>query len=445
MHAGSERAVEKQHAKGKKTARERIELLLDEGSFVELDELARHRSTAFGLEKNRPYGDGVVTGYGTVDGRQVCVFAQDFTVFGGSLGEVFGEKIVKVMDLAMKTGCPVIGINDSGGARIQEGVVSLGLYGEIFRRNVRASRRHPADLADHGPVRRRRGLLPRDHRLHRDGRPDLAHVHHRPRRDQDGHRRGRRAWRSSAAPARTTPSPASRTTWRPTRRTRSTTSRRCCPTCRRTTSTSRRRSTTAADLEITDEDRELDTLIPDSPNQPYDMHTVIERVLDDGEFLEVQALFAPNIVIGFGRVEGRPVGVVANQPMQFAGCLDIDASEKAARFVRTCDAFNIPVLTFVDVPGFLPGTDQEWNGIIRRGAKLIYAYAEATVPMVTVITRKAYGGAYDVMGSKHLGADVNLAWPTAQIAVMGAQGAVNILYRSELADADGPGRHGAPS
>ena len=438
VHAGSARAVEKQHARGKKTARERIEMLLDEGSFVELDELARHRSTAFGLERNRPYGDGVVTGYGTVDGRQVCVFAQDFTVFGGSLGEVFGEKIVKVMDLAMKIGCPVVGINDSGGARIQEGVVSLGLYGEIFFRNVRASGVIPQISLVMGPVRRRRGLLPGGHRLHRDGRPDLAHVHHRPRRDQDGDRRGRRHGGAGRGAHAQHPQRQRALPRQPTRRTRSTTSRRCCRTCRRTTWTSRWSSRPPPTSTVSDEDRELDTLIPDSANQPYDMHPVIEHVLDDGEFLEVQPLYAQNIVVGYGRVEGRPVGVVANQPMHFAGTLDIAASEKAARFVRTCDAFNIPVLTFVDVPGFLPGTGQEWDGIIRRGAKLIYAYAEATVPKVTVITRKAYGGAYDVMGSKHLGADLNFAWPTAQIAVMGAQGAVNILYRSELAGAEDP-------
>ena len=419
-----------------KTARERIELLLDAGSFTELDEFARHRSTSFGMEKRRPYGDGVVTGFGTIDGRPVCVFSQDVTVFGGSLGQVYGEKIVKIIDFALKTGCPMIGLNEGGGARIQEGVVSLGLYGEIFRRNTHASRGDPADLVDHGRGRGRPRLLPCAHRLRGDGRPDPqmfitgpdviktvtgedvtmeelgggADAQHQvgqralPRR-----RRGRRdllregADRLPAAEQPGGPADLRRRERRSSRPTATATSTR---------------------------------LIPDSPNQPYDMHEVISRVLDDGDFLEVQALFAPNIVVGFGRIDGRSVGVVANQPLHFAGCLDIDASEKAARFVRTCDAFNIPVLTFVDVPGFLPGTDQEWNGIIRRGAKLIYAYAEATVPLVTVITRKAYGGAYDVMGSKHLGADFNLAWPTAQIAVMGAQGAVNILYRKELAASD---------
>ncbi len=434
VHAGSERAIEKQHAKGKKTARERIEELLDEGSFVELDELARHRSTAFGMERNRPYGDGVVTGYGTIDGRQVCVFAQDFTVFGGSLGQVFGEKIVKVMDLAMKTGCPIIGINDSGGARIQEGVVSLGLYGEIFRRNVHASGVIPQISLIMGPCAGGAVYSPAvtdftvmvDQTSHMFitgpdviktvtgedvSMEDLGGARSHNTKSGNAHYMGHDETDAidyvkaliSYLPQNNLDDPPA--------------------------------FDEQADLEISDEDRALDTLIPDSPNQPYDMHTVIESVLDDEEFLEVQSMFAPNMVVGFGRVEGHPVGVVANQPMQFAGTLDIDASEKAARFVRTCDAFNIPVLTFVDVPGFLPGTDQEWNGIIRRGAKLIYAYAEATVPLITVITRKAYGGAYDVMGSKHLGADMNLAWPTAQIAVMGAQGAVNILYRKEIAEA----------
>jgi len=437
VHAGSSRAVEKQHARGKKTARERIALLLDPDSFVELDELARHRSTNFGLERTRPYGDGVVTGYGTVDGRPVCVFAQDFTVFGGSLGEVFGEKIIKVMDLAMKTGCPIIGINDSGGARIQEGVVSLGRYGEIFFRNVRASGVIPQITLVMGPCAGGAVYSPAvtDFTVMVDGTshmfitgPDViktvtgedvameelggARTHntrsgnaHYLAADEDDAIEYVRALLSYLPSNNLDEPPA----W-----------------------------SVDSTMELTDADVELDTLIPDSANQPYDMHRVIEGVLDDGEFLEVQALYAQNIVVGFGRVEGRPVGVVANQPLHFAGCLDIAASEKAARFVRTCDAFNIPVLTFVDVPGFLPGTGQEWDGIIRRGAKLIYAYAEATVPKVTVITRKAYGGAYDVMGSKHLGADLNFAWPTAQIAVMGAQGAVNILYRAELKAADDP-------
>ena len=426
-------AQAKQHAKGRKTARERIELLFDQGSFVELDEFARHRSTAFGQERNRPYGDGVITGYGTVEGRQVCVFSQDFTVFGGSLGEVYGEKITKVMDLAMKSGCPIIGINEGAGARIQEGVVSLGLYGEIFRRNVHASGVIPQISMIMGNCAGGHVYSPAvtDFTIMVDQTsamfitgPDViktvtgedvtmeelggARAHntksgnaHYMASDEDDAIDYVKALLSYLPQNNLDPAPA---------------------------------YDQPADLEPTSEDLALDVLIPDSPNQPYDMHTVIETVLDDGEFTEVQALFAPNIVIGFGRIEGRSVGVVANQPLQFAGTLDIDASEKAARFVRTCDAFNIPVLTFVDVPGFLPGVDQEHLGIIRRGAKLIYAYAEATVPLVTIITRKAYGGAYDVMGSKHLGADINLSWPTGQIAVMGAQGAANIVYRRELAD-----------
>ena len=440
VHAGSARAVERQHARGKKTARERIDMLLDPGSFVELDELARHRSTNFGQERNRPYGDGVVTGYGTVDGRPVCVFSKEVTVFGGSLGEVYGEKIVKVMDLAIKTGRPIIGINEGGGARIQEGVVSLGLYGEIFKRNTVASGVIPqislimganagghvyspaltdfvvmvdktsqmfitgpdvvktvtgedVSFEDLGGARTHNTKSGNAHYLGTDEDDAISYVKEL----------------LSFLPLNNLSEPP-------------------------VFNGAAAATGSVADT-ITDSERELDVLIPDSANQPYDMHEVVTRILDEGEFLEVQQLYAPNIVVGFGRVDGHAVGVVANQPTQFAGCLDINAAEKAARFVRTCDCFNVPVLTFVDVPGFLPGTDQEWNGIIRRGAKLIYAYAEATVPLVTVITRKAYGGAYDVMGSKHLGADINLAWPTAQIAVMGASGASNIVHRRTLAAA----------
>lgn len=432
--AGTSRAVEKQHARGKQTARERIDMLLDEGSFIELDKYARHRSNQFGLEKKRPYGDGVVTGYGTVDGRPIAVFAQDFTVFGGSLGEVFGEKIVKVMDFAMTNGMPIIGINDSGGARIQEGVVSLGLYGDIFRRNVLSSGVIPQISLIMGPcaggavyspaITDFTVMVDKTSHMFITG-PDViktvtgedvefeelggarthnttsGNAHYMGSDEEDA---------IEYVKALLTYLPSNNMDDAPS-------------------------FDDEQDLEVNETDLELDTIIPDSPNQPYDMNEVITRLVDDGEFLEVQALFAPNILVGFARIEGRPVGIVANQPMQFAGCLDINASEKAARFVRTCDAFNIPILTLVDVPGFLPGTDQEWNGIIRRGAKLIYAYGEATVPKVTVITRKAYGGAYDVMGSKHLGADINLSWPTGQIAVMGAQGAVNILYRKKLAEA----------
>jgi propionyl-CoA carboxylase beta chain len=436
VHAGSEAAVERQHAKGRQTARERVDALLDPGSFVEIDALTRHRSTNFGMDAKRPFGDGVVTGTGTVDGRPVAVFSQDATVFGGALGEVYGEKIVKVMDLALKTGCPMIGINDGGGARIQEGVVALGLYGEIFVRNVRSSGVIPQISLVMGPSAGGAVYSPAltdfivmvDRTSHmfitgpdviktvtgedvemeelgggraHNAKSGVAHYNGSDEDDAIAYVKELLSYlpsnNLSEPPSYPAPEPG----------------------------------------EPTDGDLELDAIIPDSPNTPYDMREVIGRVVDEGEFLEVHELFAPNIVVGYGRIDGRSVGVVANQPTQFAGCLDIDASEKAARFVRTCDAFNIPVLTFVDVPGFLPGTEQEWNGIIRRGAKLIYAYAEATVPKVTVITRKAYGGAYDVMGSKHLGADINVAWPTAQIAVTGAAGAVSILHRKELAKLSG--------
>jgi len=442
IHAGSEQAVERQHAKGRRTARERLDQLLDPGTFVELDALMRHRSTNFGMDAKRPFGDGVVTGTGTIDGRPVAVFSQDATVFGGALGEVHGEKIVKVMDLAVRIGCPVIGINDGGGARIQEGVVALGLYGKIFFRNVRSSGVVPqislvmgacAGGAVYSPaITDFTIMVDETSHMFITG-PDIiktvtgeevdfeelgggrAHntrsgVAHYLADDEDDAISYVKAL-LSYLPSNNLAEPPSYPPPGPI-------------------------ADPIADS-LTETDLELDTIVPDSPNTPYDIREVINRVLDEGEFLEVHELFAPNIVVGYGRVEGRTVGVVANQPLQFAGTLDIDASEKAARFVRTCDAFNVPVVTFVDVPGFLPGTEQEWNGIIRRGAKLIYAYAEATVPKITVITRKAYGGAYDVMGSKHLGADINLAWPTAQIAVTGAAGAVSILYRKELDGLEG--------
>jgi propionyl-CoA carboxylase beta chain len=442
VHAGSKEAVERQHAKGRQTARERIDALLDPGSFVELDALTRHRSTNFGMQDKRPLGDGVVTGTGTIDGRPVAVFSQDATVFGGALGEVYGEKIVKVMDLAMKVGCPVVGINDGGGARIQEGVVALGLYGEIFIRNVRSSGVVPqislimgacAGGAVYSPaITDFTVMVDKTSHMFITG-PDIIKTVTGEEVDFEELGGGRAHNTKSGVahyladdeddafsyvkellgflPSNNLAEPPSYPAPEPT-------------------------AGSIADG-LTDTDRELDTIIPDSPNSPYDIREVINRILDDNEFLEVQELFAPNVVVGFGRIDGRSVGVVGNQPTQFAGCLDIDASEKAARFVRTCDAFNVPVVTFVDVPGFLPGTEQEWNGIIRRGAKLIYAYCEATVPKVTVITRKAYGGAYDVMGSKHLGGDINVAWPTAQIAVTGAAGAVSILYRKELKGLEG--------
>lgn len=434
------RAVEKQRARGKLTARERVDLLLDPGSFAELDELVRHRVTHLGMNGNRPLGDGVVTGHGTMDGRPVCVFSQDFTVYGGALGEAFGQKVLKVMDLAMKIGCPIVGINDGAGGRIQEGVAAQALYGEIFYRNVSASGIVPQISLIMGPCAGGAVYSPAitDFTVMVAGTshmfitgPDVikattgeevaleqlggAHTHN----SLSGNAHYAAAGEEDALdyvkdllsflPSNNLDEPPAYA-WQP----------------------------GAAGAGPQDGDLALDRLIPDSPNAPYDMRVVIDRILDEGHFLEVQPLFAPNILVGFGRVEGRSVGIVANQPSRAAGCLDIDASEKAARFVRTCDAFNIPVVTLVDAPGFLPGADQEWNGIIRRGAKLIYAYAEATVPLVTVVIRKAYGGAYVVMGSKHLHADVNLAWPTARVAMMGAKGAVEVLHRREIAGSDDP-------
>ncbi|HUR50888.1 MAG TPA: acyl-CoA carboxylase subunit beta [Mycobacteriales bacterium] len=438
LHAGSQRAVDAQHEKGKMTARERVEYFLDEGSFVETDALARHRAHDFGVDKNRPYSDGVITGYGTVDGRQVCVFSQDATVFGGSLGEVYGEKIVKVMDLALRVGCPVVGLNDGGGARIQEGIMGLALYGEIFYRNVIGSGVVPqvslilgscAGGAVYSPAITDFTLMvDQGSHMFITG-PDVIKTVTGEDIDMES-LGGARAHNSKSGVAHFM----------------SADEKECLDLAK--TLLSFLPSNNMEDAPVVDEvdalaeepDTALDTLVPDSNNAPYDMHTVIEHVLDDGDFLEVQPLWAQNIVCGLGRVEGRSVGIVANQPMSYAGTLDIDASEKAARFVRTCDAFNIPIITFVDVPGFLPGVGQEHAGIIRRGAKLLYAYAEATVPKVTVITRKAYGGAYVVMGSKHLRSDVELAWPTAQVAVMGAQGAVNIIQRKELAAAAADGK-----
>jgi len=431
-------ARDKQHAKGKLTARERLEMLVDPGSFVELDEYVRHRTSAFGMDKSRPYGDSVVTGTGTIHGRTVAVYAQDFSTFGGSLGEVAGDKIIKVMELALRSGIPIIGILDSGGARIQEGVVALGKYGEIFRLNTAASGVIPQISIIMGPAAGGAVYSPaltdfvimvdKTSQMFVTG-PDViktvtgedvgmeelggAHTHntrsgvaHYLADDEDDaidYARGLISYlpdnNLAEIPVYDTP----------------------------------------FEFETTDADRSLNIVIPDSPNQPYDIHTVIDGIVDAAEFLEVQPLFAPNIVIGFGRIEGRTVGIIANQPSQMAGTLNIDAGEKASRFVRFCDAFSVPIVTLVDVPGYLPGTDQEWTGVIRRGAKLLYAYAEATVPLVTVILRKAYGGAYIVMGSKQLGADINLAWPTAEIAVMGGQGAVNILYRGEIKRAEEAG------
>jgi acetyl-CoA carboxylase carboxyltransferase component len=428
-------AVARQHARGKLTARERVERLLDPGSFVELDAFAVHRTSNFGMARRRPLGDGVITGHGTIDGRPVCLFSQDFTVFGGSLGEVFAEKICKVMDLAVKMGVPCIGLNDSGGARIQEGVVSLGGYAEIFYRNVVASGVIPQLSLIAGPCAGGAVYSPAmtdfifmvkgTSQMFITG-PDVIQtvtgetvgfeelggamthnsrsgVAHFAAEDEDEAFDQLRML-LSFIPSNNLDDPPY--------------------------------------LEPADDpermDEALQEIIPDNPRKPYDMLDVIHAVVDDGAFFEVQPYWARNIVIGFARLDGHAVGVVGNQPMHMAGTLDIDSSIKAARFVRFCDAFNIPLVTFVDVPGFLPGTQQEYGGIIRHGAKLLYAYCEATVPKLTVITRKAYGGAYDVMASKHIRADFNFAWPTAEIAVMGVDAAVKIIFRKELAEAADP-------
>ena len=436
--ASGEAAIAKQHAKGKKTARERIELLLDAGSFEELDEFVRHRSTAFGMDKNRPYGDSVVTGVGTIDGRQVAVFSQDFTIFGGSLGESAGNKIIKVMDLAIATGVPLIGILDSGGARIQEGVIALGKYGEIFKRNTMASGVIPQISIIMGPAAGGAVYSPAltDFVIMVDKTSNMFVTGPDVIKTVTGEDVGM----EELGGARTHNETSGVAHYLASDEDDAIDYARTLLSYLPSNNLSETESYDQTEiLEVTDEDRKLDVIIPDSPNQPYDMHAIITSVVDGHEFLEVQPLFAPNILIGFARIDGQSVGIIANQPSQMAGTLNIDAGEKAARFVRFCDAFSIPILTLVDVPGYLPGTDQEWAGVIRRGAKLLYAYAEATVPMVTVITRKAYGGAYIVMGSKQLGADINLAWPTAEIAVMGGQGAVNILFRDRIKAAEEAG------
>lgn len=436
--AAGETAIEKQHAKGKKTARERIAMLLDPGSFVEVDEFVRHRANSFGMDAKRPYGDSVVTGFGTIHGRQVAVYSQDFTIFGGSLGEAAGNKIIKIMELAIKTGVPIIGMLDSGGARIQEGVIALGKYGEIFRLNTHASGVIPQISIIMGPAAGGAVYSPaltdfvimvdKTSNMFVTG-PDVIKT---VTGEDVGMEElgGARTHNETSGVAHYLANDEedaidyvkSLVGFLPENNLTETTVYQA-----------------ETELEITEADQKLNQLIPDSPNQPYDMHTVIESVVDEGEFLEIQPLFAPNIIVGFARIDGHSVGVIANQPLQMAGTLNIEAGEKAARFVRFCDAFSIPILTLVDVPGYLPGTDQEWAGVIRRGAKLLYAYAEATVPLITVITRKAYGGAYIVMGSKQLGADINLAWPTAEIAVMGGQGAVNILFRDKIKQAEDAG------
>lgn len=434
-----ERAAGKQHPRGKGTARERIASLLDQGTFVELDEFVRHRTTAFGMDTNRPFGDSVVTGTGTIHGRRVAVYSQDFTVFGGSLGEVAGDKILKVMSLALQSRIPIIGILDSGGARIQEGVIALGKYGEIFRLNTEASGVIPQISIICGPAAGGAVYSPaltdfvimvdKSSQMFVTG-PDVIKAVTGEDVDMESLGGGLTHNQTSGVShflaadeddafdyARTLLSylPENNEAGLP-------------------------RYAHNVELQVTDKDMSLNSVIPDLASAPYDVTSIIESICDSNSFLEVQPLFAPNIVIGFGRLEGVSVGIIANQPSQLAGTLNIDAGEKAARFVRFCDAFNIPILTLVDVPGYLPGTDQEWTGVIRRGAKLLYAYAEATVPLITVITRKAYGGAYIVMGSKQLGADLNYAWPTAEIAVMGGQGAVNILYRDKIREAGEQGK-----
>jgi acetyl-CoA carboxylase carboxyltransferase component len=428
LGGGPER-IAQQHAKGKLTARERLDLLLDPGSFVEFDAFVTHRSSDFGLDRQRILGDGVVTGHGTIDGRLVFVFSQDFTVFGGSLSEAHAEKVCKVMDLAMRVGAPVIGLNDSGGARIQEGVVSLGGYADIFLRNTLASGVIPQISLIMGPCAGGAVYSPAitDFTLMVEGTsymfvtgPDVvrAVTHEDVDREQLG---GASIHTTVSGVAHlAAPDEGSALAW----------ARRLLSHLPQNNLADPPRIASSDPVDRCD--AALDDLIPEEPTQPYDMHEVITRVVDDGDFLELQPAWAANIIVGFARLDGRSVGVVAQQPAVLAGALDIDAADKAARFVRTCDAFNVPLLTLEDVPGFLPGVAQEHGGIIRHGAKLLYAYCEATVPKVTVITRKAYGGAYDVMSSKHVRGDVNLAWPTARIAVMGVEGAVNIIFRDEL-------------
>ncbi|MGI8684527.1 MAG: acyl-CoA carboxylase subunit beta [Acidimicrobiales bacterium] len=432
LHAGSDRAVERQHARGKMTARERVEYLLDDGTFSELDMLARHRATGMGMEDSRPYTDGVVTGFGTVDGRRVCVFSQDFTVFGGSLGEVFGEKIHKVMDLAASVGVPVIGLNDGAGARIQEGVVALDMYGKIFHRNVALSGVVPQISVVLGPCAGGAVYSPamtdfvfmvaESSHMFITG-PDVVRAV--TGEDVSIEALGGAMTHATKSGVCTFVAPDEET---------------CLDQVRELLAflPSNNLEQPPA-VEATDDPvrptPELVEVVPASPTSPYDMKRVIAAVVDDGDFFEYHARWALNMVCGFARIDGHPVGVLGNQPQVLAGALDIESSEKAARFVRTCDAFNVPLVTFVDVPGFLPGTDQEYGGIIRHGAKLLYALCEASVPRIQVVTRKAYGGAYVVMNSKAIGCDLAYAWPSAEFAVMGADGAVEIVHRRELAEA----------
>ncbi len=432
---GGKDKIEKQHAKGKLTARERIDILLDKGSFQEVGKFVVHRSTDFGLEKQRILGDGVITGYGKIDGRLVYVFSQDFTVFGGSLSETYAEKIVKIMDMAMKNGAPVIGLNDSGGARIQEGVLSLAGYADIFYRNVRASGVVPQISAIMGPCAGGAVYSPaitdfilmveETSYMFVTG-PNVVKTV--TQEDVTSEELGGASSHSTKSGV-THFSCANEV--------------QCLNNIRTLLSYMPQNCEEDApnySYESSgDEKRDvLDSILPDNPNQPYDMREVIHGIVDEDSFMEVHKDYAENMTVGFAKIAGRSIGVVGNNPASLAGVLDIDSSKKAARFVRFCDSFNIPLLVLVDVPGFLPGTDQEWNGIITNGAKLLYAFSEATVPRVTVITRKAYGGAYDVMNSKHIGADINYAWPTAEIAVMGAKGAAEIIFRREIQGADDP-------
>lgn len=434
LTGGGEKRIEQQHAKGKLTARERIQLLMDEGSFEELGKFVMHRCKDFGLDKEYYLGDGVVTGYGTVNGRLVYVFSQDFTVFGGSLSETHAEKIVKLMELAMKNGAPVIGLNDSGGARIQEGVVSLGGYADIFYRNTLASGVIPQISAIMGPCAGGAVYSPaitdfilmveNTSFMFVTGPNVVKTVTHEDVTSEE----------LGGATTHSTKSGVTHFACA--------NELECIQYIKKLLSYMPQNcEEEAPQLPYTpgNESRpQLNNIVPANPNQPYDMREVIDGIVDDGSFFEVHKNFAENIVVGFARLAGRSVGVVGNQPASLAGVLDIDASVKAARFVRFCDSFNIPLLVLEDVPGFLPGTDQEWNAIITNGAKLLYAFSEATVPRVTVITRKAYGGAYDVMNSKHIGADLNYAWPTAEIAVMGAKGAAEIIFRKEISEAADP-------
>lgn len=436
LAGGGKERIKKQHDKGKLTARERIEFLIDKGSFQELGRFVKHRSQDFGLDKNVPLGDGVVTGYGTVNNRLIYVFSQDFTIFGGSLAEAHAEKIVKIMDLAMKNGAPLIGLNDSGGARIQEGVVSLGGYADIFYKNTLASGVIPQISAIMGPCAGGAVYSPAitDFNIMVEGSsymfvtgPNVVKTvtHEEVSSEELG---GASAHSTKSGVAHFTASNDIEALEK-------------IKTLLSYIPQNCEDYTPDTEYDTSDEaNKELNEVVPENPNEPYDIKNVLCKVIDKESFFEVHKDYAQNIVVGFGRLAGKSIGIIANQPMFLAGVLDIESSKKGARFVRFCDAFNIPLLVFEDVPGFLPGTDQEWRAIITNGAKLLYAFSEATVPRITVITRKAYGGAYDVMNSKHIGADLNFAWPTAEIAVMGAKGAAEIIFRKEIAESEDPSK-----